>query len=217
MNDLKCVIFDMDGTLTQTYQLIFDSFNHIAKKYLGKTFSHPEITAMFGPPEEGALLNVVSRDQLDEAMVEYLRFYKDHHSQLAKLYPGIKEVLGFLKQQGRTVALFTGKGVHTTSITLDEFGIRPYFDYVVTGNDVRKHKPSAEGIQKIISHFQLKPKEVLMVGDAVSDVKAAHASGVKIAAVVWDSYSRESVLQMLPDYVFHDVGEFQAWLRSRCE
>ena len=217
MSNLKCVIFDMDGTLTQTNQLIFNSFNHIAEKYIGKTFSQPEITAMFGPPEEGALLNVVSRNQLDEAMDEYLLFYKENHSRLAKLYPGIKEVLGFLKQQGRKVTLFTGKGIHTTSITLDEFGIRPYFDYVVTGNDVQKHKPSAEGIHKIMSHFQLKPNEVLMVGDAVSDVKAAHESGVKIAAVVWDSYSRERVLQMPTDYVFHNVGEFHAWLRSQFE
>jgi len=207
----------MDGTLTQTNQLIYDSFNHIAEKYRGKTFSVPEITAMFGPPEEGALLNVVSRTQLDEAMTEYLRFYRENHSRLAKLYPGIKDVLRFIKQCGRKLALFTGKGIHSTSITLDEFGIRQYFDYVVTGNDVEKHKPSAEGIHKIMSNFHLKPEDVLMVGDAVSDVKAAQESGVKIAAVLWDSYSREKVLQMATDEVFHDVAEFHNWLRGQFE
>ncbi|MBI4429003.1 MAG: HAD family hydrolase [Ignavibacteriales bacterium] len=174
MSKLRCIIFDMDGTLTQTNQLIFDSFNHIAQKYRGKTFSQSEITAMFGPPEEGALLNVVSRAQLNEAMTEYLSFYKDNHSRLAMLYPGIQDVLCFIKDHGKLLALFTGKGTHTTSITLDEFGLRQYFDYIVTGNDVEKHKPSAEGIHRIMSHFALQPDEVLMVGDALSDIKAAH-------------------------------------------
>ncbi len=205
----------MDGTLTQTLRLIYDSFNHIAQRYRKRTFSEPEINAMFGPPEEGALLQVVERSQLDEAMSEYLRFYQENHSRLATLYPGIKELLGFIKARGGLLALFTGKGIHTTSITLDEFNIRQYFDYVVTGNDVEKHKPSAEGIHKIMLHFGLKPEEVLMVGDAVSDIKAAHESGVKIAAVLWDSYSKDKVLQMATDYVFHDVAEFHAWLQGQ--
>ncbi len=54
MSDLKCIIFDMDGTLTRTNQLIFDTFNYIAGKYEGRRYSEQEITAMFGPPEEGA-------------------------------------------------------------------------------------------------------------------------------------------------------------------
>ncbi|MEK7669810.1 MAG: HAD hydrolase-like protein, partial [Bacteroidota bacterium] len=55
--------------------------------------------------------------------------------------------------------------------------------------------------------------QVLMVGDAVSDVKAAHESGVKIAAVLWDSYSKDRVLEMKTDYVFHQVDEFYSWLK----
>lgn len=211
------MIFDMDGTLTQTNQLIYDSFNHIAQVYQGKKFSESEITAMFGPPEEGALLNVVEQPQLDEAMVQYLRFYKENHGRLATLYPGIQEILRFIKNRGVLLALFTGKGTHTTSITLDEFGIRQYFDYIVTGNDVVKHKPSAEGIQKIIMHFGLEPGEVLMVGDSISDVRAARESGVKIAAVVWDSYAKEKILQMHTDEVFYNVAEFHNWLRSQVE
>jgi HAD superfamily hydrolase (TIGR01509 family) len=203
----------MDGTLTRTNRLIFDSFNYIAEKYQNKKFSEAEITAMFGPPEEGALLKVVRPDQLTEAMDDYLRFYRENHPKLAQLYPGIEEALRFLKSRGCTLAIFTGKGVHTTSITLDQFHLRGYFDYVVTGNDVEKHKPSAEGIHKIMSRFNLKPQEVLMVGDAVSDVKAARESGVQIAAVLWDSYARDRVLTMDIDFVFHNVEQFTIWLR----
>ncbi|HTY38366.1 MAG TPA: HAD family hydrolase, partial [Bacteroidota bacterium] len=161
MSSLKCVIFDMDGTLTQTNRLIFDSFNYIAMRYEGKKYSEREITAMFGPPEEGALLNIVGAEKIGQAMEEYLQFYSAHHNELARLYPGIKEIVSDLNHRGIHVALFTGKGIDTTTITLEKFGLTPYFDYVVTGSDVANHKPSAEGIRKILGHFNLTPDEVL--------------------------------------------------------
>ena len=213
MKKLRCVIFDMDGTLTQTNQLIFDSFNYIAKKYTGKQFTDAEITAMFGPPEEGALIPMVGKERIEEVLTDYLVYYKSNHHRLASLYPGICEMLKYLQHQGCKIALFTGKGIHTTMITLEEFQIRSYFDYVVTGNDVVNHKPSAEGIQKILNHFSLQPDEVLMVGDSVSDVKASDEAGVPIAAVLWDSYGKDNVLKMETDNTFHDVSEFANWIR----
>jgi pyrophosphatase PpaX len=211
---LKCLIFDMDGTLTQTNQLIYDSFNHIAQKYRGRTYTKPEINAMFGPPEEGALLAIVGPEQMGEVMRDYLAFYRANHARLARLYPGIEDVLKFVRSKGRHIALFTGKGIHTTTITLQEFGIAGYFDYVVTGNDVLEHKPADEGIRKIMAHFHFAPEDMLMIGDAVSDIKAARSAGVPIAAVVWDSYAKEQVLAMDADLVFHDVHDFDAWVRD---
>jgi pyrophosphatase PpaX len=212
---LQCIVFDMDGTLTQTNQLIYDSFNYIAEKYTGKTYTIPEIHAMFGPPEEEALLEIVRPEQIDAVMKDYLVYYRTHHHQLAHLFPGIDQILRYSKECKKTLALFTGKGTHTTTITLQEFHIEKYFDYVVTGNDVVYRKPSSEGLRKIMEHFELQPHEVLMVGDAVSDVKAAHEAGVKIAAVVWDSYTKDLVMQMKTDFIFHDVKEFHNWLKGQ--
>ena len=215
LKNLKCIVFDMDGTLTQTNQLIYDSFNYIAQKYADRSYSFQEITAMFGPPEEGALLAIVKPEQLNEVMRDYLSFYRSHHNQLARLYPGIEEILKYIKKRKKTLALFTGKGTHTTKITLQKFRIDKYFDYLVTGNDVVNHKPSSEGLQIIMDKFMLKPYEVLMVGDAISDVKAAHEAGVKIAAVLWDSYAKEKILQMETDFTFHNVQEFHSWLKDQ--
>ena len=212
---LKCIIFDMDGTLTQTNQLIFDSFNFIVQKYQGKTLTPPEITALFGPPEEGALIPIVGEERLPQAMKEYLSYYRENHGRLARLYPGIREVLNDVKQRGKLLALFTGKGIHTTTITLEEFGLQDLFDCVVTGNDVVNHKPSAEGIQKILDQFALEPYEAIMVGDSVADVKASRGAGVQIAAVLWDSYAKERVLQMQTDFLFHNVTEFHRWLNEQ--
>jgi pyrophosphatase PpaX len=205
----------MDGTLAQTNQLIYDSFNYIAQKYAGRTYSVPEIIAMFGPPEEECMLEIVRPEQVDEVMKDYLAFYRSNHSKLAQLYPGIETILRSLKENGKLLAVFTGKGTATARITLQEFHIEQYFDYVVSGNDVVKHKPSSEGLLKIMDRFSLSPDELLMVGDAVSDVKAAREAGVKIVAVVWDSYSKEKVLQMKPDFIFNNTMEFQRWLNEQ--
>ena len=214
MNRISCVIFDIDGTLTQTNELIYATFNHVAERYVGKPFSPAEITAMFGPPEEIAIEKVVGKEHRDEALEDFYNFYDTHHPRMASAHDGIRGILEFLKSNRILLAVFTGKGKRTTLITLGHIGVRDYFDLLVTGNDVKNHKPSAEGILKVLKTFGLRPKEVLMVGDSVSDVKAAHEAGVAIAAVLWDSYNKEAVQQMDVDYLFHSVGDFGKWLKS---
>jgi len=204
----------MDGTLTHTNELIYAAFNHVAKKYQGKEYTPKEISAMFGPPEDGAIENLVGKDRLDAAMTDLVEFYRTNHDAMAGTYDGVIEILQFLKERGALIALFTGKGIKTAVITMEKLGMKNFFDMVVTGSDVVNHKPSAEGIQKIINRFGLDPKNVLMVGDAVADVKAAREAGVSIAAVVWDSYGKDSVLAMEVDYLFHSVKEFDRWIRA---
>ncbi len=212
---LACVIFDIDGTLTQTSELIFASFNHVASKYLNKTMAPAEITALFGPPEEGALRTVFGEEKLDDAMKDLIDYYRAHHREMASLHPGIEDLLRFLKQRDVRLAVFTGKGKLTTGITLEAVGIAQYFDLVVSGNDVTDHKPSPEGIFRVLEAFSLRPEQALMVGDSLADIKASRSAGVRVASVLWDSYDRERVLRAGPDYVFHDVREMLEWFRGQ--
>ena len=89
-----------------------------------------------------------------------------------------------------------------------------YFDYIVTGDDVVKHKPSGEGIMNIIDKLNLDKEKVLMIGDSPSDIIASHEAGVKVASVVWDSYAIDEVLKMNSDYVFHTVKELKDFLNE---
>ncbi|MDP2207466.1 MAG: HAD-IA family hydrolase [Bacteroidota bacterium] len=212
MKNLKCVIFDVDGTITQTNELIFAAFNHVTDKYTGKTYLPAEITSMFGPPEEGTLEKVVGNQNIVAALEDFLEFYRSNHSALARIYPGILEILEYLKQRNVLMAVFTGKGRHSTLITLSEFGIKKYFDIIVTGNDVTNHKPSGEGITKILNYFGLSVENVLMVGDAVADIIASREAGVPVAAVVWDSYGKDRVLKMEVNYLFDDVKKLKEFL-----
>jgi pyrophosphatase PpaX len=206
-------IFDIDGTLTSTNQLIFDSFNFIARKYLGRTFTDEEIIAMFGPTED-VILKELCGDRYEEARKDYYKYYSDHHG-IAGLYDGIKEILHHLKSKGYPIGIFTGKGRDASIITLNKLEIDHYFDLIVTGDDVENHKPSPEGIRKFVNHFGLKPEKVLMIGDSVSDVIASKKAGIKIASVLWDSYGSEEVNALNSDYYFHTVEELREFLLGK--
>jgi len=206
------IIFDMDGTLTRTNQLIFDSFNFLIDKYLGRKFSNDEIIALFGPPEDVAIRKLVDSEKFDEAMNEFYSYYKEHHNEKAELYDGITDILDLLYNAHIQLGLFTGKGSTSTEITLDKFGLRKYFSSIVTGHDVVRHKPSGEGISKALNELQLSVDEALMVGDAVADVKASREAGVDIAAVLWDSYGYDTVIRLDTNYRFTSVDEFRSWI-----
>jgi pyrophosphatase PpaX len=214
MMKISCVIFDLDGTITQTNELIFATFNHVARKYAGRTYTPKEIIAMFGPPEEGAILNVVGPDVAAAAMEDFYAYYGKHLPEMAQTYEGIKEILDYLHRSGIALAVFTGKGKYTTRQTLEHFDISRFFDVVMTGSDVVNHKPSAEGINNIVRQLQVNPEETLMVGDAVSDAKAAHEAGVAIASALWDSYAKDAVIAMNTGRSFHSVADLDAWLRT---
>ncbi len=212
MNKFKGIIFDIDGTLTSTNDLIFASFNFITKKYLGKTFSDEEILKWFGPTED-VILKEFCGDDYEKAREEYYKFYSDNHF-MADIYPGIKEILDELKANEVLLSIYTGKGKEAATITLKKLNIYKYFDLIITGDEVKEHKPSPEGIEIFLDKFNLKKDEVIMIGDSPSDINAARSAGVKVASVLWDSLSKNKVLKMDSDYVFHTVEELKYFLFS---
>ncbi|RMD48655.1 MAG: HAD family hydrolase [Ignavibacteria bacterium] len=207
----KGYIFDIDGTLTSTNELIFASFNYVINKYLNKTLSNEEIISLFGPTED-VILREWLKDNYEEAKEDYYKFYRDNHSKLAKIVPGIEEIIREIKQNKIPLGIFTGKGKQSSLITLEELGIVDYFDLIITGDDVKNHKPSPEGINLFLNKFNLPPESVLMIGDAPVDIKAAHDAKVKVAAVVWDSYAKEKVLDMEYDFLFHSPEELKVFI-----
>jgi len=206
----KGIIFDVDGTLTFTNQLIFDSFNHITKKYLGKSYSDEEIIALFGPTED-VILKEMCKEEYEHARKDYYTYYKNNHD-IAQLYDGIKELIIDINKAEILLSIFTGKGRTSALITLDELGLTHYFDLIVSGDDVENHKPSPEGIIKFLNKHKLNPKEVLMIGDSPSDIIAANESGVEIASVVWDSYAEEEVRKLNSKNIFHSVDQLRDYI-----
>jgi HAD superfamily hydrolase (TIGR01549 family) len=208
----KGILFDIDGTLTSTNELIFSSFNYITKKYLNKTLTNEEIIGLFGPTED-EILQEWFNDNYEEIKKDYYDFYLKNH-QLADLYPGIKDLLDFIKSKRVYLGVYTGKGKRAAVITLKEYSIYDYFDMIITGDDLQKRKSSGEGILNFMNRFSLAKENILMIGDSPADVKAAKAAGVRAASVLWDSYSKEKVLTLQSDYYFYSVEELKDFIEA---
>ncbi len=211
MNKFDGIIFDIDGTILQSNQLIFATFNYVTEKYLGKTTTPEEIIALFGPTEK-VIINQLFEDNYENVMTDYYQFYRDNHNEMAKVFDGITELIDELKSRDILLSIYTGKGKGSTEITLNKLGIRDKFDMVVTGDDIEGHKPSPEGVDVFINKYNLNRDRVLMIGDAPPDVNAAKSTGIKVASVLWDSYAKEEVLQMESDYYFNTVEELSKFL-----
>lgn len=210
MSGYKGIIFDIDGTLTSTNKLIFASFNYVSKKYLDKTYTDAELISLFGPTED-VILKEWCGDNYENARKDYYNYYSDNHS-MADLYPGIIDILKFLKEKNILLSIYTGKGKEAATITLKKLNIYNYFDMIITGDDVKEHKPSPEGITVFLDKFNIKKSQALIIGDAPTDIKAARLAGIKCASVIWDSYAKEKVLTLGSDYVFETVSALSEFL-----
>lgn len=211
MRNFDGFIFDIDGTLASTHDLIFASFNHVANKYLKRTFTNEEITSLFGPTED-VILKEWMKENYEHAREDYFDFYSSQHDEMADVFPGIVEALKLIKSKQIPIGIYTGKGKDSSVITLRQIGVFDFFDIVITGDDVEEHKPSPEGIHKFVNNFKLNPAKVLMVGDAAADVKAAKEAGVKSALVLWDAYSRRRYSNVSADFRFDTVEQFLKFL-----
>ncbi len=203
---LSGIIFDIDGTLTSTNELIFATFNHVTKRYFNKTYSPDELTALFGPTEDQILYEWF-KENYEQARKEYYVFYETMHDKLVKPIDGVVELLHLIQQKQIPLGVFTGKGRTSTEITLNKLEIKKYFDLIITGDDVINHKPAADGIQIFLDKFKLDPRQVLMIGDAPADVIAARSAGTNVASVLWDSFAKEEVLRLGSDLYFNTVEE----------
>lgn len=208
---IKGIIFDIDGTLISTNELIFASFNHVTKKYLNKSFSDAEIISLFGPTED-YILQKMMKEKYEEARKDYFEFYSTNHDRMTKKIDGIYELIKSMKEKNIFLSIYTGKGRTSTKITLEKLGIINFFDMIISGDDVENHKPSPEGINVFLNEFNLNPENVLMVGDAPADIYAARNANVKVASVLWDSYAEDEVKKLGSDFYFSTVKEFSDFI-----
>ncbi|HPO56261.1 MAG: HAD family hydrolase [Ignavibacteriales bacterium] len=206
----RTVIFDFDSTLAKTNRLIFDSFQYITRKYLGIEYSDNDVINLFGPTEE-EILRKMFPENADEVIEDYFEYYSKNHN-VTEIYDGIKNLLEELKGNGTKLAIFTGKGRRATLISADYFAITVYFDLIISGDEVIKHKPSGEGITKILESLGTEPASTIMVGDSPVDLKSAREAGIDSASVLWDSYAKEELLNMNPKLCFPTVMELRNFL-----
>lgn len=210
MNEIKHIIFDFDGTLADTWPAMFQACAAVFLKHDNRKVSMEDLYAMAGPTEPQIIeQHLVNRDCVEIAVNEFLLDYEQHHEELVERNTAIVELLCSLQQAGIGMALFTGKSRRTLDISLDKLGWEISFDKIVTGDDVKKRKPSAEGIYQILNELGWSREHTIYVGDSNDDMQAGQESGLRTFAAQWMSVVQDKHYHIEPEQIFIDVNDFK--------
>lgn len=199
----ESVLFDFDGTLADTLPLVLAALHAALGDVTTRRFRDEEISATFGVTEEGSLEKLVPGSG-ESAMSAYLHHYRRMHAMCPSPFPGIRDILVDLNQQGVFLGIVTGRSAASLEISLNEFGLKHFFGAFGSGSVERPVKP--ECIQRIIGENQLDPCRSLYIGDMPSDIPASREAGVQSAAAAWaPTVSKQALLDGDPDYFLPDV------------
>jgi HAD superfamily hydrolase (TIGR01549 family) len=207
---IKGLIFDLDGTITNTLPLCVKAFRQALEPLAGRQFSDEEIVATFGPSEEGTV-DALAHEHYDKGLSDYLLFYREQIATEHGPSPSLTEWLSCLKRSGVRLALVTGKGAGSTAITLAKFNLSEYFEHVGTGS--RSGPVKEKRIAEVVEKWGFSLDEIAYVGDAPSDVVAAKNVGVKMILANWFAHD-EAPNRLDADVCADSVEEAQEWLTA---
>jgi len=202
---IHTVLFDLDGTLIDTNELIISSFQHTFD-YYNLQFTREEIMHFNGPPLRDTFYNV-NPELVDEMTATYRKHNIEHHDSYVKAFPHVVETVAVLHRKGFGLGIVTAKVDQTVEMGLKLTGLDRYFDVVVTLDDVTHSKPHPEPVIKAMKALDAKPESTLMVGDNSHDIEAGHNAGIRTAGVAWTHKGRDFLAGFKPTYMLEDMRD----------
>ena len=193
------VVFDLDGTVVDSVELIVKSFRHATSTVLGEVLPDEFIVAGVGRPLR-AQMERLSAEHAQELYDVYREYNHRRHDELIRGYDGIEEVLDALQAAGRRTGIVTSKSRDTTAMAFRAVGLEKRFDVVVTATDTTEHKPSPVPLQLCLQRLGATAAGSIYVGDSPYDIQAGAAAGMTTAAVAWGVFGREVLLASDPDF-----------------
>ena len=158
------------------------------------------INALDGEPEAALF---------DKALPIFQDLYSENTSKRSCLYDGVIEALDFLKTTGVRIGCVTNKASQFTLPILKDLGISDYFETVLCGDQVERKKPDPQPLLMSAEKLGVDPKASLMLGDSMSDVKAARAAGFDIICMSYGYNHGEDIRDYNPDAVVDSMAEIK--------
>lgn len=203
---LEAVLFDFDGTLVDTMELIHQSMRHATSSVLGRDMTREELMANVGQPLP-VQMKAFDPEKVPELLEAYRLYNEEHHEDLIREYPGVASSLARLRDAGLRLAVVTSKGRPSVEMALNSFpSLREVTDAFVTMEDTTEHKPNSGPLLKGLEMLGgITPDRAAYVGDAPFDVAAARAAGTVSVAVSWGAFSKEALREAAPDHLAGDL------------
>ncbi|MEC0208956.1 pyrophosphatase PpaX [Paenibacillus ehimensis] len=204
---IQTVLFDLDGTIVDTNELIIQSFLHTFEGITAEPVTREHIVPNMGRPLIEQMMFFSGREQVDDLVKKYRTFNIAHHDELVREFPHVRETLAKLHAAGVKLGVVTSKIRQTTEMGLKLTGLYDYFGTIVTVDDVGKAKPDPEGIHKAVRELGGDLSTALMVGDSHYDIEAAHNAGIPSVAVAWSLKGTEYLKQYKPTHIIQDMRD----------
>lgn len=211
MNELtiNTVLFDLDGTLINTNELIIASFQHTLDHYYPGQYSREDILHFIGPSLFDTF-SAMDPGLTDDMIQMYRTFNHEQHDLLVTEYETVLDTLKELQDRGFKLGIVTTKIRDTVLMGLKLTGLEPFFEVIVTLDDVQNEKPHPEPVQLALSKLGSDPHEAVMVGDNYHDILSGQAAGTKTAGVAWTIKGEEALLKHRPDFMLKKMSDLLA-------
>ena len=214
---ITTVLFDFDGTLMNTNNLIIDSWRHTYRVLEDKDIDEAEIIRTFGEPLIKTMERFFPNIPVDDCVNTYRSYHRDSFGDRISLFPGIKEMLSELKALEYKLAIVTSRAGLTTNEAMEKYGIQDYFDAVVTCDHTSKHKPDPEPVFIALDQLKSSPDESIMIGDSMYDILCARNAGLLSVLVGWAMAvtDEEKTGPNKPDYFVESANDIVKLLEGR--
>lgn len=196
-------LFDLDGTLVDTTELIARSFRHAYSEVFGEIKPDEVLMANVGQPLMKQM-ELLGGDRAQELYDTYRVFNHAKHDEYIRAYPGIEELLVELKARGAKLAVVTSKSRSTMEMAFRSIHIDHYFDTLIATDDTDNHKPHPQPLLLAMSRLDLTPEECVYIGDSPFDIQAGQAAGMATAAVGWGMFAPVRLKELEPDFYFEE-------------
>lgn len=202
---IEAVLFDLDGTIVDTNELIIQSFLHCLQGIVPPEFGREQIIPIMGQTLLAQLQQFSGREQVDDLIAGYRAYNIEHHDEMVSLFPGVLEVVPLLKEGGLKLGVVTTKMRLTTERALKLLGLYDYMDTIVTLDDVENAKPHPEPVEKALRALDVAPERAIMVGDSTVDIGSALAAGAYAVGVSWSLKGEEPLREAGAHRIVHDM------------
>lgn len=211
MSKYSVIIFDFDGTLADTRELIVRT-NQEAQRLMGYPIKDEAgILATIGLPMRECILAMYP-DLPHELLPTWIKTYRAVFDELKgqivpQLFPRVRETLETLAGRGYRLTVASSRGTPSLTDFLRDMGIAPYISYVLGADDVKLAKPHPEPVLKTLAAMGCEASEALVVGDMPVDIQMGLGAGARTCGVTYGNSNREALLAAGAHYIISDFGE----------
>jgi pyrophosphatase PpaX len=204
----RAVLFDLDGTLIDSIDLIVNSALYAFEKCGRPAPAAEAWLADLGLPLRTMFGRFIDdQARMDELVAGYREYQLANHDRLVRPYDEVSSTLEALHDRGYELAVVTSKSEPLARRGLAHVGLEGVFDVIVGLESCTRHKPDPEPVHTALDRLGIEPAAAAFVGDSPHDMAAGRAAGVTTVAALWGPFSRSQLARSEPDYYIERMSE----------